>query len=348
MVYRAWLAASLLWACHSQTAPAGDDRARAAGSAKPPVVAKEEVNEGEQHADSTRALIGQRAPAATLPLLDGGQVALGDVLGKKPVYLKFWATWCVPCREQMPHFAAAYRKHGEQIAMYAVDLGVNDPIETVRAFQHEHALPMPIAIDADGALAERFHVAVTPLHILIDRSGVVRYVGHEATAAVDQALEALLADTPVPAPTQLARPPVDRDPALVLRDGTRFTMPSGKPVALTFVTTWCVGYLATSRPEMSQACKAHDEQVAAQQRSHPELAWITIAHPVWTSPADLDSFAAKLGIALKIGLDAQVSWFERYKVRDVTTTILIDRDGREVARVTGKGDALAAALDKLR
>lgn len=354
MMGRVLLAASLLWACHSQSPP-GERAPASAGSAAPTAkpVASEEINEGEQHADSTRALIGQRAPAATLPLLDGGQVALGDVLGKKPVYLKFWATWCQPCREQMPHFAAAYRKHGAQVAMYAVDLGVNDPIETVRAFQQEHALPMPIAVDTDGALAERFHVAVTPLHILIDRSGVVRYAGHEANAAVDQALEALANDKPVPSPTSapptsVPPPPADRDPALVLRDGTRFTLPSGKPVALTFVTTWCVGYLEKSRPEMSQACKAHDEQVAAQQRSHPDLAWITIAHPVWTSPPDLDSFVKKFGIAPAIGLDTQVSWFERYKVRDVTTTILLDRDGREVARVTGKGEALAAALDKLR
>lgn len=319
----------------------------ASAVAKPEAKPKEEKSEGEQHADLTRAaLIGQRAPAATLPLLDGGKVALGELIGKKPLYLKFWATWCKPCRAQMPHFARAYRKYGDRLGVYAIDLGVNDPIETVRAFVAEQKLPMPVAIDAEGDLAERFHVAVTPLHILIDRSGVVRYIGHETNAALEQALEAVANNTALPAVTA-ATPPATTN-ALALRDGSAFTLATGKPVVLSFVTAWCDGYLKDTRPAMAAACAAHGKQIAAQQRGHAGLAWVTVVHPVWTGAEDLDGYVKRFGVSRRIGLDAQAAWFERYKVRDTPTTILIDASGVEVARVTGNGDDLAAAIAKLK
>src|SRR5262245_47887446 len=81
---------------------------------------------GEQRAAATGGvLVGHRAPAATLTLLDGRRVALAE-LGK-PAYLKFWATWCEPCRNQMPHLEAAYGRYGDRVATFAVDLGLNDP-----------------------------------------------------------------------------------------------------------------------------------------------------------------------------------------------------------------------------
>ncbi len=49
-------------------------------------------------------LIGKYAPSITLKTIDGKSIDLAEFYGKKPVYLKFWATWCVPCRQQMPHF----------------------------------------------------------------------------------------------------------------------------------------------------------------------------------------------------------------------------------------------------
>jgi peroxiredoxin len=319
---------ALLSACHPHTA--------------------EKADPGEVFAAGARdALVGRRAPAVVLEGVDGGNVALADLIGRKPIYLKFWATWCKPCREQMPHLEAAHRRYETQLATYAVALGVNDPIETVRAFRAEHALTVPFAIDRDGSLAERFHVSVTPQHVLIDRAGIVRYVGHGATAELDRALEALVHDTGAPAAApERAVPAADQPLSLSLRDGSTFTMAgqAGRPVALTFVSAWCDGYLAKTRPAMSEACIAHEHQAESQRRSHDGVVWIVIAHPVWTSPADLDEYRTQSGLGAPIGLDGGGLWFHRFGVRDVPVTILLDEHGAEIARVTGRGDDLPHAL----
>lgn len=118
-------------------------------------------------------------------------------------------------------------------------------------------------------------------------------------------------------------------------------------MALTFVTTWCDGYLAKTRPAMSEACIAHAHQLEALRKAHDGVVWVTIAHPVWTAPDDLDDYRKRLGAGAPIGRDDGAAWFARFRVRDVPTTILLDRRGVEVARVGGRGDELARALTRL-
>ena len=319
-----------------------------AGSAR----AAKPAETGEDHAIGPRqALVGRRAAPALLEMLDGERVALADVIGRKPIYLKFWATWCVPCRKQMPHLEAAHRKYGDRIAVFAVDLGLNDSVEAVREFRAAHGLTVPIAIDRDGSLAELFHVAVTPQHVLIDRAGVIRYVGHGATPELDAALDALLRDgggTSARAPR--AGAVADEPLSLTMLDGSRFTLAghAGRPVALTFVSTSFDTYLAKSRPAMAEACAVHARAVESLRKSHDRIVWVTIAHPVWTSASSAGRYRERLGVSTPIGIDEGGTWFHRFRVREVPTTILLDGRGVEVARVQGRGDDLERALARLR
>ncbi len=308
-------------------------------------------NPGEDQAARAReALVGNLAPVGALDLLGGDRVELQELIGRKPVYLKFWATWCVPCRKQMPHLEAAHRKYGDRIAIYAVDLGLNDSVEAVREFQAAQAMTVPIAID-DGSLAELFHVAVTPQHVLMDRAGVVRYVGHGATAELDRALESLLQeDAAASDQPRRAEPPADAPLSLRLGDGSMFTLPAhaGRPIALTFVMTWCDTYLAESRPAMGEACVTHARQIESLKRTAPGVVWVTIAHPVWTTTEDLDEYRRRLAVSSPIGLDQTATWFRRFRVREVPTTILLDQRGAEIGRVGGRGDDLPRVLGLVR
>jgi thiol-disulfide isomerase/thioredoxin len=77
---------------------------------------------GQQLAESAgRSLIGKPAPRFVVTTIDGETIDLGRLYGKQAVYLKFWATWCVPCREQMPHFERTYETAGTDLAVIAVN-----------------------------------------------------------------------------------------------------------------------------------------------------------------------------------------------------------------------------------
>ena len=132
--------------------------ADAASSAQPKPGSAEDVEdpayaaEGEHLGEAAGAhMIGQPAPPVAVTTIDGEKIDLGALYGKKPVYLKFWATWCVPCRQQMPGFEKIYESLGDKIQIIAVDIGLSDDEASVRAYRKKFGLRMPIVID-DGLL----------------------------------------------------------------------------------------------------------------------------------------------------------------------------------------------------
>ena len=295
------------------------------------------------------ALVGHRAPPASFELLDGTRVELAQLLGRQPIYLKFWATWCEPCREQMPHTAATWQAHRDRLAVFAVDVGISDPIENVRAFVAEHKLALPVAIDRDGSAAEQFHLNVTPQHVVIDRAGVVRHVGHAITPELERTIAAVVDET-APPPGEAATPPPApaAEPApLALDDGTSLALANRRaPQALTFVKLSCDTYIAKSQPATGAACAAHARAVETQRRAHPELAWVIVAHPVWTDASDIAGYRKRLGASAPIAIDRGAGWFRRFAVRDVYTTVLLDGSGAEIGRTGGDGAGLAALIGK--
>lgn len=157
--------------------------------------------DGQKRAETAgRELLGTPAPALSFKTIDGKRVDLATFYGRRPVYLKFWATWCVPCRQQMPAFEADYARFGGRIETFAVNTGFNDDLAAVRAYRTELALAMPIAID-DGRLARAFNLRVTPQHVVVGRDGR-RYS--------KQRIDLMVTANPVPA---------DEIPWVPLREG---------------------------------------------------------------------------------------------------------------------------------
>jgi peroxiredoxin len=160
-----WLLVGLLLVCGGAWAQEGQQRAEAAG----------------------HNLIGAPAPRLVLKTIDGETIDLGKLYGKKAVYLKFWATWCVPCREQMPHFEKTFESRGSDLEVIAVNAGFNDSVEDVREYRKRLGIRMPIVID-DGTLGAALNLRVTPQHVVIGRDGRVQYVGHLANEPLEAAL----------------------------------------------------------------------------------------------------------------------------------------------------------------
>ena len=115
-------------------------------------------------------LVGRPGPALALRLVDGGTIDLTGAYGRKPVYLKLWATYCLPCRAQMPGFDRIYEAHRDRMQIVAIDVGVGDDAGKVREFAAAAKMRMPVAID-DGSLIAWLELEATPFHVLIGLDG---------------------------------------------------------------------------------------------------------------------------------------------------------------------------------
>lgn len=317
---------------------------------------------GEEMAAQTRAAsVAQLAPEATLYTVDGKRIELSEFYGRKPVYLKFWATWCVPCRQQMPHFENAWQRYGEKVEVVAVNLGLNDDVTDVRRFLGETKLSMPVAIDSDGELAATFGVVVTPMHVLIDAEGRIAYVGHEAGAELDSALEKLSHSTPRSKAASAGRTRIvehapvgvgDKAQGFSVNNGTeKWTFTPGhmgKPTVIAFITPWCESYLKESRPAVSVSCqKTRETLTRAYERAPTGASWIAVASRVWSTQEDLAGYQTRLQVKHPVVLDATGKIFGQFRVREVPTVVIVGADGIIRQRFDGFSPQLATTLANL-
>jgi thiol-disulfide isomerase/thioredoxin len=291
--------------------------------------------------------------------IDGKTIDLGELYGKKAVYLKFWATWCTPCREQMPHFQRTYETAGSDLAVIAVNAGFNDSVEEIVKYRQKLGITMPIVLD-DGRLGSAFNLRVTPQHIVIGRDGRIQYVGHLADARLDAALSAAratqsndhLIDTPE-APIAAAVPSLgigDALPASTVRtlDGRTFQFKQStprRPTVFIFLSPWCESYLATTRPIVSANCRAAREQVTALARTS-SVRWLGVASGLWATPDDLREYRTKYKVTIPLTLDSSGALFRRFRVKDTPTTVVANSDDQVVRRIeAGQVNALPDAIE---
>jgi peroxiredoxin len=130
----------------------------------------------EAHAQKEKADVGAPAPSISLKLLGGGSAELKTFRGR-PVVINFWATWCVPCRQEMPDLAASREAHrASGLEVLAVNLTDQERLKDVQAFVTELALPFPVLLDDRGRARERYGIATLPATYFVDTLGLVRGV----------------------------------------------------------------------------------------------------------------------------------------------------------------------------
>ena len=139
---------------------------------------------------------GVPAPEIGLKDLAGHAVSLAELKGRV-VVVDFWASWCAPCREELPVLEALYRKYREQ-GLVIVGVGLDKDPKNLTKFLRASPLTFTVVHDAAGAVADRYSPPKMPSSYLIDRKGIVRHVhaGFRAAdkAAIERELKALLAE----------------------------------------------------------------------------------------------------------------------------------------------------------
>lgn len=133
---------------------------------------------GWGQAAEPRAVPGHAAPDFTAPDVQGRPVRLADFRGKRVVLLNFWATWCVPCRLEMPTIEQAYgdyKARGLAILAVSIDVGHLPVVAAnVAQFMEELKLTFPALLDPEMEVARRYGVFGIPTTFLIDREGIIR------------------------------------------------------------------------------------------------------------------------------------------------------------------------------
>jgi len=133
------------------------------------------------------------APDFRLLAIDGSTVSLGDLRGQV-VLLNFWATWCPPCKAEMPDLDALYREHKSQRNFVVLGVDAEESQAQVGAFASSHDVTFPLLLDSDGKVTDGLYVVRSlPTSMIIDRDGRIRdvWIGPLPKAAILAKLESV-------------------------------------------------------------------------------------------------------------------------------------------------------------
>jgi thiol-disulfide isomerase/thioredoxin len=130
--------------------------------------------------------IGTAAPPAAVQTLDGKPTDLARYVGRTPVLIEFWASWCPNCKALEPQLQRIARTHGAKVKLLGVAVSVNQTPQRARLYAQKYKLPMELLWDAQGKATEAYDAPATSYVVVLDRAGKVVYTGQGA----DQNLEA--------------------------------------------------------------------------------------------------------------------------------------------------------------
>ena len=158
---------------YSQTAPQR-------GAATPPA-------ETTSSAAAQTADVGQAMPAYTTDLLDGKKFDIAAERGNV-VFLNLWATWCGPCRYEIPELQSLHQKYASR-GFKVVGISLDDTgAGGVKQFVSQHSMTYPVAYDPDGKIATIFQSSVLPTSVIVDRSGQIVWKKFGAVSMDDPSL----------------------------------------------------------------------------------------------------------------------------------------------------------------
>lgn len=137
-------------------------------------------------------LLDRPAPPIVLRNDAGRQISLASYRGR-PVIVNFWASWCLPCKQEFPLFKQASVSHASA-GLEIIGIVYEDTATSARAFMTAQGATWPMLLDPSGKVASAYHVTAIPVTFFVDRSGIVRYVsfGPPPSETLDEELARIL------------------------------------------------------------------------------------------------------------------------------------------------------------
>ena len=143
---------------------------------------------GRLSAQESGIALGKRGPAAAVQTLDGKPADLASYVGKAPVLIEFWATWCPLCRELEPALLAAQKKYSGKVRFVGVAVSVNQSPARVKAYVAKHGIRHDILFDTNGNAVEAYDVPATSYVVVLNAKGDVVYTGLGGKQDLDAAI----------------------------------------------------------------------------------------------------------------------------------------------------------------
>ena len=125
---------------------------------------------------ASSGLTGQTAPDFVLKSATGENLRLSEYRGDV-VMINFWATWCGPCRQEMPLLDELYDRY-QRVGFNLLGINIDDDSRRAMAMVNELGISFPVLFDEDKKVSKLYEVETMPLTILLDREGTVRHVHH--------------------------------------------------------------------------------------------------------------------------------------------------------------------------
>ncbi len=134
---------------------------------------------------------GQKAPDFTLPDLDGNYVTLSEIVGDGPVYINFWATWCGPCKKEIPHLIELYHEYQDRgFKVLAISTDNARTAGKVRAFVKDRGMDFTILLDSSKEVfGRKYKGRGIPYGFLIDNDGNIVYSARGFMPGLDKIIE---------------------------------------------------------------------------------------------------------------------------------------------------------------
>jgi peroxiredoxin len=121
--------------------------------------------------------VGVKAPVVTVKDLEGKPVNLEQYVGKQPLFMEWWATWCEQCDALLPRVRAAHVELGHKVAFLGINVAVNQTPERVRRYVESSKPPFRALYDEEGESTRAYAAPTTSYVVIVDRTGRVAYTG---------------------------------------------------------------------------------------------------------------------------------------------------------------------------